>query len=77
MKITNVILSRSAAEAKNLLKRQTDGEILRRFAPQNDIHQNQRGRLLVESEHKILVFRSPPLTGFFLRFANVNLAFFS
>ena len=28
------------------MKRQIEGEILRRFAPQNDTYQNQRDRLL-------------------------------
>jgi hypothetical protein len=48
MKTGVVILSHSpstalrinSAEAKNLMKRQTKGEILRRYAPQNDIHSN-------------------------------------
>ncbi|MBI3757156.1 MAG: hypothetical protein HY267_04185 [Deltaproteobacteria bacterium] len=35
-KQATVILSRSTTEAKNLMKRQTQCEILRRVAPQND-----------------------------------------
>jgi len=44
-----VILSRSVAEAKNLMPRQTCSEILRRFAPQNDTPQNHSDAVLVMS----------------------------
>lgn len=41
-----VILSRSGAEAKNLMPRQTGDEILRRCAPQNDTPQNHSDAVL-------------------------------
>jgi hypothetical protein len=48
-----VILSRSIAEAKNLMQRQTWSEILRHLAPQNDTPQNHSDAVLAVRKVKL------------------------